>query len=187
MRVPIRHGGGVRLSELLAGIVTYPAAPDRRRITGLAMDSRQVQAGDCFLACQGTLQHGREYIDQALKLGAGAVLIEADHPLTSTSSIGAVPWIAVPDLRAQAGIIADRFYGHPSAALLVIGVTGTNGKTSISHFIAQAIPRGEGPVAYSAPWGMGYCPDSNRRQRLRPIPSPFTAYWPSCGIGRRAR
>jgi UDP-N-acetylmuramoyl-L-alanyl-D-glutamate--2,6-diaminopimelate ligase len=113
MKAPIRHGRGVRLSELLAGIATYPAAPDRSRVTGLAMDSRQVQAGDCFLACQGTLQHGREYIDQALKLGAGAVLIEADHPLTSTSPIGAVPWIAVPDLRARPGSSPTGFMDTP--------------------------------------------------------------------------
>ncbi len=172
MRAPIRHGGGVRLSELLAGIITYPAAPDRRRVTGLAMDSRQVQAGDCFLACQGTLQHGREYIDQALKLGAGAVLIEADHPLTSTSSIGAVPWIAVPDLRAQAGIIADRFYGHPSAALLVIGVTGTNGKTSISHFIAQAVNDTwrRGPCGVLGTLGYGLLPRLESATTTTPDP-----------------
>lgn len=151
-----RCSSGRRLEDLLAGISPVDTAGNCL-ITGLSIDSRQIQPGDCFLACQGSFQHGREYIDEAVKAGAVAVLAEMKHPSSDVpagavhptslyrwrppcrSESYAVPVIAVPELRSRAGIIADRFYGHPSSALFVVGVTGTNGKTSICHLLAQAL------------------------------------------------
>ena len=74
-----RCSSASRLGDLLAGISAVDTELDRV-ITGLSIDSRQIRPGDCFLACQGSSQHGREYIDAAVKAGAVAVLAEMEHP-----------------------------------------------------------------------------------------------------------
>jgi UDP-N-acetylmuramoyl-L-alanyl-D-glutamate--2,6-diaminopimelate ligase len=111
-------------------------------ITGLAIDSRKVQAGDLFLAVAGTRTHGLQHARQAIALGASAVAwepVNGDASLAETAALLPVPVVAVPHLGQQVGLIADRYYGHPSRGLFTIGVTGTDGKTSCSHFIAQAL------------------------------------------------
>ncbi|SMC26674.1 UDP-N-acetylmuramoylalanyl-D-glutamate--2,6-diaminopimelate ligase [Andreprevotia lacus DSM 23236] len=101
------------------------------------MDSRKVQAGDVFLAFQGEYADGRSYIDAAIAAGAGAVIWEADD--FTWNPAWTVPNLAVPQLRAQAGIVASHLLGDPSARLAVIGITGTNGKTSIANWLGQAL------------------------------------------------
>lgn len=104
----------------------------RRRMT---VDSRSVEAGDVFVAIPGSKVDGRKFISAALEQGATAVLSEAG---------GAIPAIADPrviaveNLSARLGEIADEFYGRPSELLRVMGVTGTNGKTSIANWVSQA-------------------------------------------------
>ena len=129
------------LSGLLRGFDGVHIAEDIN-VTGLALDSRKVQAGDLFMAVAGTRTHGLQHARQALVLGAVAVVWEpvcGDASLDEAAALLPVPVIAVPDLGQQVGLIADRFYGHPSRGLFTIGVTGTDGKTSCSHFIAQAL------------------------------------------------
>ncbi|GGP25658.1 UDP-N-acetylmuramoyl-L-alanyl-D-glutamate--2,6-diaminopimelate ligase [Silvimonas amylolytica] len=99
-------------------------------------DSRLVGAGDVFLAFQGEYADGRTYIDKAIAAGAGAVLWESDN--FTWQPEWTVPNLAVPQLRAQAGIVASHLLGDPSQTLFVAGVTGTNGKTSIAHWLGQA-------------------------------------------------
>lgn len=101
----------------------------------LRADSRQVQAGDLFFALPGQRTDGRRFIDAAIERGACAVLCEAG----ATSPDAAVPVIEVDSLRSHAGALADDLLDHPSSALHVIGITGTNGKTSVSQWIAQAM------------------------------------------------
>ena len=126
-----------RLSTLLGNSTELPAQHDPV-ITGIALDSRNVLPGDLFLALQGSLTDGREFIDAAIERGAVAVAWES--PLEAQVEIRQqIPLIPVPDLRWYAGEVAARFYGNPSAAMQVIGITGTNGKTSCSHFLAQAL------------------------------------------------
>jgi UDP-N-acetylmuramoyl-L-alanyl-D-glutamate--2,6-diaminopimelate ligase len=111
-------------------------------VNGLATDSRKVQAGDLFLAVAGTQTHGLQHARQAIALGAAAVAwepVEGDAGLAETAALLTVPAVAVPNLGQRVGLIADRFYGHPSRGMFTIGVTGTDGKTSCSHFIAQAL------------------------------------------------
>lgn len=116
-------------------------------VSGLALDSRRLRPGEVFLACAGQRRHGREFLEQVLQAGASAVLwepAEGECPATEWRQSGdgrRVPVIAVPALAWQVGIIADRFYGQPSAQLFTVGVTGTNGKTSCSQFLAQALNR----------------------------------------------
>ena len=106
-----------------------------RKITGLTLDSRMVRQGHIFLALTGTQTHGEIYIDSALQKGAVAVLKEAPtHKFEML--VEKIPCISLPNLSQQAGEIAARFYNDPSRTMCVIGVTGTNGKTSVTHAIA---------------------------------------------------
>jgi UDP-N-acetylmuramoyl-L-alanyl-D-glutamate--2,6-diaminopimelate ligase len=122
------------LSALLDGIATVPAARDRV-VTGLQLDSRRVHRGDAFIALRGGTRHGVEFAAAAVAAGAGGVIAEPPLPETP-AGLGV---IAVPGLRRQLGEIANRFYGAPSRGLTVIGITGTNGKTSSVQLVAQAL------------------------------------------------
>ena len=126
---------GWALDTLLEGMADTPAGK-AVAITGLTMDSRAVQTGDLFLACQGQSGHGLDYVQQAVAAGAAAVAYDAP---ADVSAVTEVPMVPVVELGVKAGRIADRFYNSPSQHLSVIAVTGTNGKTSVSHYIAQVL------------------------------------------------
>ncbi|PHV12769.1 UDP-N-acetylmuramoyl-L-alanyl-D-glutamate--2,6-diaminopimelate ligase [Chitinimonas sp. BJB300] len=102
----------------------------------LVADSRRVKPGDAFLAFQGEYSDGRSHIANAIAAGAGCVLWEAEN--FSWPVDWQTPNLAIPQLRAQAGIIASHLLGNPSQSLWTIGITGTNGKTSCAHWLAQA-------------------------------------------------
>ncbi|MDO9475525.1 MAG: UDP-N-acetylmuramoyl-L-alanyl-D-glutamate--2,6-diaminopimelate ligase [Pseudohongiella sp.] len=108
-------------------------------VTGLQLDSRKVKAGELFCALFGKNHDARDYIDLAVQNGAAAVLADEGDSWQGISWSGGVPIIAVSGLRAKLGDIAARFYQHPSQHMSVIGVTGTNGKTSCTQFIAQML------------------------------------------------
>jgi UDP-N-acetylmuramoyl-L-alanyl-D-glutamate--2,6-diaminopimelate ligase len=135
---------GMRLGQLLEGLGSAQAVPEAD-ITGLASDSRQVRPGDLFLACRGLHVHGLEHAEEAARRGAAAIVWEPSPDLapglvTRAESLS-VPTVPLAGLGGKLGRIADRFYGHPSRDMQVIGVTGTDGKTSVTHFIAQAFSR----------------------------------------------
>ncbi len=148
--------GGVWLSELLEGVAAVRAGDDRA-IQGVALDSREVQAGYLFLACNGLVQRGHEFIAAAVARGAIAVAyeIEEGEGAFSSAQVGTVPLLAVPKLSRQAGVIAERFYGYPSRDLFVVGITGTNGKTSCSQFLAHALHRDDRPCGIVGTLGNG--------------------------------
>ncbi|MEK6748455.1 MAG: UDP-N-acetylmuramoyl-L-alanyl-D-glutamate--2,6-diaminopimelate ligase [Pseudomonadota bacterium] len=122
------------LTKLLAGLTTVAPEQDRL-ISGLALDSREVKAGDVFFARLGTQQDGARYIDSAIAAGAIAVVADSDTTFTDPN----VPTFRLAHLDAKLGEIAARFYNHPARDLCVIGITGTNGKTSCSQFTAQLL------------------------------------------------
>ncbi len=124
------------LACLLEGLADINAA-DNRRPVGVKNNSREIESGDLFLACKGERSNGAEYIDEAIAGGACAVAVDADLGYKSPNR--PVPVIAVARLSENAGLIAHRFYQAPSDALNVIGVTGTNGKTSVTFYIARAL------------------------------------------------
>ncbi|MBI3097177.1 MAG: UDP-N-acetylmuramoyl-L-alanyl-D-glutamate--2,6-diaminopimelate ligase [Planctomycetes bacterium] len=99
-------------------------------ITGVTADSRQVRPGDLFVAIPGTKADGLAYVPEAVSRGAAAVCSE--RPVTPPSRL---PRIVVPDARRAIGEAADLLYGRPSMALTVVGITGTNGKTTTSHLV----------------------------------------------------
>lgn len=105
-------------------------------VTRLVSDSRAVTPGDTFIAYPGSKTDGRLLIKQAIANGANAVIWES-HGFSWNESWN-IPNLAVTDLRHHAGKIADHVYGSPSQKMRVIGVTGTNGKTSCSHWLAQS-------------------------------------------------
>jgi len=105
-------------------------------ITGLALDSRKVQPGDLFLAVPGLRHDGRQHIEQAVAAGAVAVACETNDGFTCTAS---VPLLPIGHLVDQLSAIAGRFHGEPAGSLGLIGITGTNGKTSVSQMLAQAL------------------------------------------------
>lgn len=103
-------------------------------VSGLAWDSRQVRAGDVFFALPGRKHDGHAFAAEAVRRGAVAVV--AERPLAGLS----VPVVLVPDARAALAQAACAFYGHPTKRLRTIGVTGTNGKTTVVHFLGQLLP-----------------------------------------------
>lgn len=124
----------IQLSALLEDIVSIPRQSDVK-ITGLALDSRLVKPGDLFFAYQGSKLNGNRFISDALKKGAVAVLTDDDQKMEDIHA----PIIFISHLPKKIGEIAGRFFNNPSKKMKMIGITGTNGKTSCSHFIAAAL------------------------------------------------
>lgn len=119
----------------------FPGVDSHQQVTGLTLDSRQVGPGVVFFALPGRRHDGREHIAQAIEAGAVAVVYETAG---GAEFSGAVPMLGVAGLAEQLSAIAGRFHGEPSLQLGLVGVTGTNGKTSVSQMLAQALSaRGE--------------------------------------------
>ncbi|MCK9488984.1 MAG: UDP-N-acetylmuramoyl-L-alanyl-D-glutamate--2,6-diaminopimelate ligase [Xanthomonadales bacterium] len=129
----------ISLADLLAGLAWPPANLAALVPAGLCLDSRAVQPGDVFVAVSGGRMHGLEFAGQALARGAGCVLYQPPAPASLQSELANWPAIAVPNLRQHLGTLADRAWQSPSRQLQCIGVTGTNGKTSTVHLLAQAL------------------------------------------------
>ena len=133
MSMPAAHMNPLpTLADLLRGYADAPALA----VHGIASDTRQLGEGYAFFAVQGLGSHGLDYLEQACAAGICAVVWDAS---TGSAPSGIeVPAIAVDGLAARLGEIADRYYGQPSERLGVIGVTGTNGKTTVAWMVAQA-------------------------------------------------
>jgi UDP-N-acetylmuramoyl-L-alanyl-D-glutamate--2,6-diaminopimelate ligase len=116
------------LSELIPELVLTTDM----MINGICDDSRRVQAGDLYLATLGGSHDARDYVDEAMQVAAAAV---CELPFVSSHA----RVFEITDLHAQKGLIASRFWGAPSTRMTVVAITGTNGKTSCGHFIAQAL------------------------------------------------
>ena len=133
----------MRLSELIDALPPE-LAPTRRiagadadpRIRGIAYDSRQVSPGDLFFALPGAEVDGHAYLAQALELGAAAVVVEhvpEDLALLDRCAV------VVPDARRALAPVSSRFFGAPARELRLVGVTGTNGKTSTSYLLESIL------------------------------------------------
>lgn len=124
------------------------------RVTGLSADSRNLAAGEAFLAYPGSRRDGRDFIPNVLERGAAAVLWERGG--FDWNPDWRVPNLGVRNLRGLAGHLAHEVYGRPSEKLWTIGVTGTNGKTSCSHWIAQACGASGARTAVIGTLGTGF-------------------------------
>lgn len=129
-------------------------AIDQLGVKRLVTDSRQVKPGDTFVAYPGESRDGRDYMRHAFANGAASVLWESRD--FAWNPAWRVPNLGVAELRRRAGEIASHVYGRPSAALWMIGVTGTNGKTSCSQWIAQSLTRAGRKCAVIGTLGSGF-------------------------------
>ncbi len=131
----------MKLKDLLAGFVSFTHTDLDIEISGLTLDSRKVAAGNVFIALAGSRQHGLSHAKQAITQGACAIVFDpaGGGKELAEDLQGNIPMIAVENLGLVLGDIAARFYGDPSSLMTVIGITGTNGKTSCSQFLSQVL------------------------------------------------
>lgn len=122
------------LNHLLNGIKTLQVVGDAHTSVGpLRFDSRKVAAGDVFVALRGTVVDGHDYLDKALEKGARVLVVEAMPAAPTPQAV----WVQVKDTALVLGQMAANYYGQPSQAMRVIGVTGTNGKTTVTTLLWQ--------------------------------------------------
>jgi len=142
------------LAELTSGFVSVPPEV---MVSDVTLDSRATTPGALFLACRGRTHHGMSFAPEAAARGARAVLYEPpSEPPGPPSDLGRGIFVApVPELAERAGLIADRFFGAPSRELTVAGITGTNGKTTCSWLLAQALIACGKRAAYIGTLGWG--------------------------------
>ena len=136
------------LQELLEGWVD--TAPEVG-LTGICLDNRIVEPGEAFVAVQGHVGHGLDYASAAVAAGAVAVIHDGLQPLPPL----AVPTVMVAGLGDKLGELASRYFGAPSEQMMIAGITGTNGKTSVAHFLAQSWQRVYGNAGMVGTLGYG--------------------------------
>ena len=123
----------MKISDLIKNIDTLSLhGSSEREITSLTYDSRQVSAGSCFFAIEGVATDGHKYIDSAVEHGAAAVVCKRLPEVLNTES---TTYIVVEDTDKAMALMASNYYGNPSQKITVVGVTGTNGKTTIATLL----------------------------------------------------
>jgi UDP-N-acetylmuramoyl-L-alanyl-D-glutamate--2,6-diaminopimelate ligase len=152
---PILTSAGMKLQELIAGAgVQGPLVNPKAQISSVVYDSRQATAASLFVAIRGEKTDGNRFIAAALERGANAIVTEMPPPGQRGQTLGAqvqtpeiapaavhdsVAWLQVPDARKALAIIAANFYDHPADKLRLVGITGTNGKTTTSFLLDSII------------------------------------------------
>ncbi|HEX3855417.1 MAG TPA: UDP-N-acetylmuramoyl-L-alanyl-D-glutamate--2,6-diaminopimelate ligase [Polyangiaceae bacterium] len=133
-----RAGAGVPLAELM-GVLAAEAprliGDSSVRLLGVHQDSRRVEPGDLFVARSGGKVSGASFAQAAVERGAAALIVERGAPLPALS----VPMLEVADARRSLALAAETVYGNPSRALALVGITGTNGKTTTSWLVERAL------------------------------------------------
>jgi UDP-N-acetylmuramoyl-L-alanyl-D-glutamate--2,6-diaminopimelate ligase len=148
--------GHAEVAPILAWLRANAPALSARSHADLQLDSRRVMAGDIFVAVPSVVaggDDGRRYLREAQTRGAAAALVEAEH---FGGADAGLPILPVRDLRRVLGPLAARYYGQPSEAMQVVGVTGTNGKTSTAFWIAQMLSRAGTRCAVLGTVGSGF-------------------------------
>ncbi|HEV3138206.1 MAG TPA: UDP-N-acetylmuramoyl-L-alanyl-D-glutamate--2,6-diaminopimelate ligase [Pirellulales bacterium] len=165
-QLPISRGA-VSLRELLSGAQFHGA--DDILVQSCASDSRDCRPGDLFVALRGTRSDGHDFVQEAISKGAQAILAEqADST--------AVPACIVADAREAYGQICQALAGHPSQSMNIIGVTGTNGKTTTAHLIASVLRTAGYPTGLTSTLGYDDSADAVPAGLTTPS-APTLAHW----------
>jgi UDP-N-acetylmuramoyl-L-alanyl-D-glutamate--2,6-diaminopimelate ligase len=123
-----------QLRKLLSALPSKEASGELDlKIKKIEYDSRQVKLGDLFVALRGFSEDGHQYVHSAIKSGAMVVVVEKEGDYRSQAKV------VVPDTREALALLSSQFYGHPSKKLTLVGITGTNGKTTTSYLIRSII------------------------------------------------
>src|SRR5919201_387878 len=139
-------------------------------VADLAYDTRAVTPGALFFCVRGANVDGHDLAPQAIQAGAAALVVE--RPITAAAS---VPQLVVPDSRAAMAVAADVFFGHPTHELDVVGVTGTNGKTTTAHLVYAILAAGDRSCAMEA---SSHASELHRLDRVRFAALVFTNLTP---------
>jgi UDP-N-acetylmuramoyl-L-alanyl-D-glutamate--2,6-diaminopimelate ligase len=152
-----RHSRGASLRSLLEGVeLRSEVATTESEIRQVTHDSRRVQSGALFVAISGVATDGTLFARDAVSRGAIAVVSEAAAPVEWPAK---VPWVQVAEARKALAITATNFYGRPTTALKLTGVTGTNGKTTTTSLIDSILRTSGaktglfGTISYHTPTG----------------------------------
>ena len=164
MMPAMRQQNGVKLHALLEGLIDVSSLSPVADIAvdGIAQDSRNLGDNYLFIAVPGTASHGLDFVEQAVASGASVVLWDgADSDLGKKVDAlsNKITCVQVEGLQQKASEIAARFFNHPSHDLNLIGVTGTDGKTSVSHYIAQCLDSRLSPCGVLGTLGNGLIHD----------------------------
>ena len=130
----------MNLQSILKNI-NYQGEADNREISNITYDSRKVKEGSLFIAISGQKEDGHDYIYEAVNKGASAVIANGRAPILDN-----IPIIQVSNPRKVMSKIAANFYNNPSKELNIIGITGTNGKTTTTQIIDYIIKATEGDL-----------------------------------------
>ncbi len=160
----------MKLTELLAGVGTEPVASSKAKadISGLCSDSRFAKPGDLFIAVPGTKSDGAQFAHEAVQKGAVAVLAE--------KTIGGltVPLFVTPSTRKALALIAGNFYGNPARELVLLGVTGTNGKTTTAWLVESICLAGMNSTGLFGTIGIRFA--GQTREATHTTPDPITLH-----------
>jgi UDP-N-acetylmuramoyl-L-alanyl-D-glutamate--2,6-diaminopimelate ligase len=145
------------LKDILSNILSIDPSFAELEVTSLELDSRLVKSGSLFIAIPGYNSDGRDYLNEAVAAGAVVCLVEKEG--FHQPAQFAVPILAIENLYKYISKIAANFYSCPSQNMAAVGITGTNGKTSCAHFLAQALQAIKIPTAVMGTVGNGVWPD----------------------------
>ena len=162
-----------RLADLVGGLPVAGAFPPNLRVSGVAHDSRRVEPGDLFVAWGGAKHDGRSFAAQALERGAVAVLADGPAPGAASDSASAAPWLTAAEPRRLLAPIAARLYAHPDRELCLIGVTGTNGKSTTIALLASLLEAAGKPCGTMGTLGYAFGGRSYPGDRTTPEASDF--------------
>ena len=152
----------MKLSTLIQPLMIKQERGDMdTEISGIQIDSRKVKPGDLFVARVGFTADGHDFIDQAIEKGAKALLVQKEVHAS-------IPTVIVPDTQRALSLVAAHFYGYPSHDLKIIGVTGTNGKTTTTHMIEQMLAAAKQPTAIIGTTGIKIATDTYPTENTTP-------------------
>lgn len=132
----------MKLTKLLTYLTTEPSVNDSQdpEITSIEMDSREVKKGSLFVCVKGYTVDGHDFAQKAVENGAAAIVAEREVDVN-------VPVIIVRQSLRALSVLSDAFYGQPTKKLQLIGITGTNGKTSTTHMVDEILKKRENAQA----------------------------------------